>query len=183
MKITLVRHGQTEANYNHIIQGRVVNKELNETGQKACYQLRERLKDVDFSICYMSPMLRTVETAFILVGDRVETVPDTRLLERDMGELSGQSREKYDAVTYWDYDLNCSSLGVEPVQDVFKRCQEFLDYVIKKHSGEHILIVSHGAVIRACHHLLHHHNLHKNLLNVNISNLYCETIEILDKKK
>ena len=146
-------------------------------------ELLEYLKDVDFSICYMSPMLRTVETAFILVGDRVETVPDTRLLERDMGELSGQSREKYDAVTYWDYDLNCSSLGVEPVQDVFKRCQEFLDYVIKKHSGEHILIVSHGAVIRACHHLLHHHNLHKNLLNVNISNLYCETIEILDKKK
>ena len=88
MKITLVRHGQTEANYNHIIQGRVVNKELNETGQKACYQLRERLKDVNFSICYMSPMLRTVETAFILVGDRVETVPDTRLLERDMGESS-----------------------------------------------------------------------------------------------
>ena len=39
MKITLVRHGQTEANYNHIIQGRVVNKELNEMTDYECILL------------------------------------------------------------------------------------------------------------------------------------------------
>lgn len=84
MKITLVRHGQTEENYQNIIQGRSRN-ELNEEGIRQCQKLREKLKDVSFQFCYMSPILRTVQTAFILVGDRVETFPDSRLIERNMG--------------------------------------------------------------------------------------------------
>ncbi len=180
MKITIVRHGQTEANYQNIIQGRS-NHQLNDTGRRQCQKLREQLKGVDFSFCYMSPLIRTVETAFILVGDRVETFPDSRLIERDMGELMEQPFEKYDVKKYWDYDLNSSDLGVESVQSIFQRCQDFLDYVIAKHQGEHILVVSHGAPVRALHHLLHHHNLHGNLLKTHMGNCYCETIEIFDK--
>lgn len=177
MKITLVRHGQTESNYENVLQGRS-NRQLNDTGRRQCQKLREQLKDVKFSFCYMSPLIRTVETAFILVGDRVETFPDKRLIERDMGDLEGKSREEYDIKKYWDYDLNCSDLGVESVQDVFSRCQDFLDYVINKHSNEHILVVAHGAIIRALHHLLHHHDLRGNLLDVDIINCYCETVEV-----
>ena len=181
MKITLVRHGQTEDNYHNIVQGRS-NNELNDTGIRQCQKLCEQLKDVDFDYCYMSPILRTVQTAFILVGDRVETCPDNRLLERDMGGLSGKSRNLYDAEKYWDYDLNYSQDGVESVQDIFRRCLDFLNYVIKKHPGEHILVVSHGAPIRALYHLLHHSNLHHNLLNVVIDNCYCETIDVKEEE-
>lgn len=177
MKITLVRHGQTESNYQNLLQG-ISNHQLNDTGRRQCRKLREELKNVNFSFCYMSPLVRAVETAFILVGDRVETFSDHRLIERDMGELEGKPREQYDVKKYWDYDLNSSDFSVEPVQEIFARCQDFLDYVIKKHSGEHILVVAHGAVIRALHHLLHHNNLHGNLLDVNITNCYCETIEV-----
>lgn len=177
MKITLVRHGQTEFNYQNILQGRS-NNQLNDTGRRQCQKLREKLKETDFSFCYMSPMVRAVETAFILVGDRVETFPDKRLIERDMGNLEGKPRLDYDVKKYWDYDLNCSDLGVEPVQDVFARCRDFLDYVIKKHGTEHILVVSHGTPIRVLHHLLHHNDLHGNLLDVDITNCYCETIQV-----
>lgn len=177
MKITLVRHGQTESNYKNVLQGRS-NRQLNDTGRRQCQKLREELKDVNFSFCYMSPLIRTVETAFILVGDRVETFVDNRLIERDMGDLEGKPREMYDVKKYWDYDLNCSDLGVESVQDVFSRCKDFLDYVTNKHSDEHILIVSHGVTIRALHHLLHHNDLRGNLLDVDIINCYCETIEV-----
>ena len=145
MKITLVRHGQTEQNYQNILNGRS-NDLLNDTGRRQCQKLREQLKDVHFDFCYMSPLVRTVETAFIL--------------------------------KYWDYDLNSSDLGVEAIQDVFKRCEDFLEYVIKKHRGEHILVVSHGAPVRALYHLIKHHNLHGNLLTVSIPNCYCETFEI-----
>ena len=69
----------------------------------------------------MSPLVRCVETAFILVGDRVEMIRDDRLIEREMGELEGRPREEYNVYRYWDYDLNTSDRGVEPIQDVFKR--------------------------------------------------------------
>lgn len=177
MKITLVRHGQTDSNYDNKIQG-LVNNYLNDTGRRQCKRLREELIDKHFDVCFMSPLIRCVETAFILIGDRVETIPDKRLLERDMGELEGCDRESYDVSKYWDYNLNCGDKGIEKIQDVFSRCQDFLDYVIKKYDGKDILIVSHGAPIRAMHHILHKSNLNGNLRDVSIDNCYCEKIEI-----
>ena len=178
MKITLVRHGQTEFNFNNILQG-LSNNQLNDTGRRQCQKLRNQLKDINFSFCYMSPLIRTVETAFILVGDRVETFPDKRLIERDMGNLEGKPRSEYDVKKYWDYKLKSSDLGVEPIQNIFLRCQDFLDYVMKKHANdEHLLIVSHGSLIRVLHHLLHHSNVYGDLLDVDIINCYCETIEV-----
>ena len=95
MKITLVRHGETESNYLDICQGSS-NILLNDTGRRQCQRLRDKIKDIDFDFCYMSPLVRTVETAIILIGERVETFPDKRLIERDMGELEGTSRSNYD---------------------------------------------------------------------------------------
>jgi len=177
MKITLVRHAQTDQNYDGILQGRA-NNLLNDTGRRQCQKLRKKLKDVSFDFCYMSPLVRTVETAFILVGDRVETFPDWRLLERNLGELEGKSHDLYDAKKYWDYDLNCSDLGVEAVQAIFKRCEDFLDYVTKKHPNGHILVVTHAAPLRALRHLILHHDLYGDLLDKGFDNCYCETFDI-----
>lgn len=182
MKITLVRHGQTDANYENVVQG-LKNNPLNDTGRRQCQKLRNQLKDESFDFCYMSPLVRTVETSFILVGDRVETFPDNRIIERDMGDLEGHPRDVYDVKKYWNYDLNCNEQGVEPVQSIFARCQDFLDYVIQKHPDGHILVVSHGSPVRAMRHLLLHHNLHGNLLDVDVKNCYCETIEVKNTQK
>ena len=95
MKITLVRHGETDFNKEGKIQG-LSNNLLNDTGRRQCRDLRMRLSDKHFDYCYMSPLVRTVETAMILIGDRVEMIPDKRLIERDMGELEGKSRDEYD---------------------------------------------------------------------------------------
>lgn len=177
MKITLVRHGQTEENYLDKIQG-LKNNLLNDTGRRQCQRLREKLQDRHFDVCYMSPLIRTVETAMILIGDRVEMIPDKRLIERDMGELEGKPRSEYDAKKYWNYDENCSLLGVEPVQDIFTRCEDFLSYILEKHKGKDILIVTHGSPVRALHHLLHKHELRGDLLQLEIDNCYCEEIEV-----
>ena len=176
MKITLVRHGQTDFNYDNKIQGSI-NNNLNDSGRLECRRLREKLSDKHFDVCYMSPLFRAVETAFILVGDRVMTVKDSRLVERDMGELEGMERDMYDATKYWNYELNCGDYGVEKVQDVFARCQDFLNYLFENHIGEDILIVSHGSPVRALHHLLKQTNLSTNLY-FNVPNCYCEEIEV-----
>ena len=176
MKITLVRHGETDFNKEGKIQG-LSNNLLNDTGRRQCRDLRMRLSDQHFDFCYMSPLARTVETAMILIGDRVEMIPDKRLIERDMGDIEGNSRELYAVDKFWDYSLNSGDQNIEKIQDIFERCRDFLDYVIKKHPGKDILIVSHGAPVRAMHHILRKSNLTGNLRDINIKNCYCETIE------
>ena len=64
MKIILVRHGQTESNYEGIMQGRV-NNLMNDTGRRQCQKLRDKLINTKIDYCYMSPLVRCVETAFI----------------------------------------------------------------------------------------------------------------------
>lgn len=177
MKITLVRHGQTESNYLDICQGSS-NILLNDTGRRECQRLREMIKDKHYDICYMSPLVRTVETAMILIGDRVKMIPEKKLVDRDLGELEGKERSLYDANKYWDYNLNSNELGVEPVQDIFKRCSEFLDYIKEKHNNESVLIVAHAATIRAIRHLLLKTDLSKSLLHDDIKNCYYEEIEV-----
>ena len=176
MKITLVRHGETDFNKEGKIQG-LSNNLLNDTGRRQCRDLRMRLSDQHFDFCYMSPLARTVETAMILIGDRVEMIPDKRLIERDMGDIEGNSRELYAVDKFWDYNLNSGDQNIEKIQDIFERCRDFLDYVIKKHPGKDILIVSHGAPVRAMHHILRKSNLTGNFRDINIKNCYCETIE------
>ena len=177
MKITLVRHGQTESNYLKLLQGRV-NNLLNDTGRRQCKKLAEGIKDIHYDYCYMSPLVRCVETAMILIGDRVETIPDKRLIERSLGELEGRPGEEYNAYKFWDYDLNRSDYGVEPLQDVFERCKEFLEYIINKHPDKHILIVTHSAPYRALKHLILGHELKGNLLGEDIPNCTLEEFEI-----
>ena len=177
MKIALVRHGQTESNYLEICQG-VSNILLNDTGRRQCQRLREEIKDKHFDVCYMSPLVRAVETAMILIGDKVPMIPDKRLIDRNLGELEGKERSLYDANKYWDYNLNCSEQGVEPVQDIFKRCSDFLDYVLEKHTGQDVIIVAHAASIRAIRHLLLNSDLTKVSLHDDIKNCYYEEIEV-----
>lgn len=177
MKITLVRHGQTESNYLDICQGSS-NILLNDTGRRECQRLREKIKDKHYDVCYMSPLVRTIETAMILIGDKVQMIPERKLIDRDLGELEGKERSLYDANKYCDYNLNCSEQGVEPVQDIFKRCSEFLDYILEKHKDESVLIVAHAATIRAIRHLLLKTDLSKSLLHDDIKNCYYEEIEV-----
>ena len=178
MKICLVRHAETEWNYEGKIQGQK-NMELNETGIRQAKKLKIKLSDLSYDYCYMSPLIRAVQTAIILIGDRVETIPDKRLVERDFGELEGKSIKLYNAKKYWDYNLNCSDQGIEPVQDIFKRCEDFLDYIKNKYDDDTtILVVSHGAPVRAMHHILSNTDRGSNLLNIAIPNCYYKEYEI-----
>jgi len=175
--VTLVRHGQTEENFLNKLQGRA-NNLLNDTGRRQCKALAMRLKDKHYDYCYMSPLVRCVETALILIGDRVEMIPDKRLVERDMGELEGRPREEYNTYQFWDYKLNRSDYGVEPIQDIFDRCKDFLDYIKEKHPDKNILIVTHGAPFRALRHLLLQHDLYGKLLDTQIGNCQIEEFEL-----
>lgn len=175
MKIVLVRHGTTEYNEKKILQGKS-NIPLNDTGRRECYKLKDELKDMDFDICFTSPLMRTVETAMILVGDRVLIQVDKRLEERNLGNLEGKSVDLYDSKKYWDYSLNYKEDKVEPIQDLMKRCEEFLMDLEENHGNQRVLVVAHGAVIKALYHLIKKTDLTSDLSKIRIEN--CCNIEL-----
>ncbi|MBQ2639751.1 MAG: histidine phosphatase family protein [Bacilli bacterium] len=178
MNITLVRHGETDNNKKGIMQG-LSNELMNDRGRRQCKKLRGELKDKHFDICYMSPLVRCVETAMILVGDRVPIVKDRRLIERNLGELEGKSRDCYDIDKYWNYKLNSNDQGVEPIQDIEKRVKSFLGYISNKQEQD-ILIVTHASVFRMLYHILKNEDLSKNLKHIKVDN--CAYKEIETKK-
>ena len=178
MKIILVRHGQTEDNYNGIMQGRI-NNLMNDTGRRQCERLRNKLMDKKIDYCYMSPLARCVETAFILIGDRVEMSKDDRLIERDLGKLEGKKRELYDSSKYWNYELDSEDLGVESVKHIISRCEDFLNYIKSKYDKHAcILIVTHSAPYRALKILLQNKKLTGNLFGTSVENADFEEFEI-----
>lgn len=175
MKIYLVRHGETDANKNDTLQGQKQNLQLNEYGVREATKLKQKLQDVTFTACYTSPLVRAWSTAIILAGDRTIITEDKRLIERYLGNLEGEDRSKYNAKKYWDYQLNSDDEGVEKIQDVFHRCESFLEDIVSKHDDtDTILIVSHGAVVRALHHILKKTNRQNNLRNFSIPTCFCQ---------
>ena len=95
-----------------------------------------------------------------------------------MGELEGRPREEYNSYLFWDYDLNKSDFGVEPLQDLFKRCDDFLKYIKKKHPKDSILVVTHSATYRALRYLIKKHPLKGKMLDGFIPNCSYEEFEI-----
>lgn len=178
MIITLVRHGQTEENYEGNMQGRR-NVLLNDTGRRQCQKLRDKIKDTKYDYCYMSPLVRCVETAMILIGDRVEMIRDDRLIERDIGDFEGKNRDTYDVKKYWDYELNSSDGGVESVHSLIERCEDFLNYIKEKYDDNtSILIVTHHAPYRALRLLINKKELKGVLVDGKIDNAQSESFEI-----
>lgn len=182
MKIVLVRHGETENNLNNIIQGRT-NSRLSEAGIRQARKLRGRISKMDFDACYTSSLARSVETAMILIGDRVKMITDDRIIERGMGELEGKERGTYNHKLYWDYELNCSDYGVESIKDLVARAKDFYNFILDKYDdNSSILIVTHGAFYRVFRHLLLNHEITGDLFDGFISNCQMEIFDIHKKK-
>ena len=175
--IYLVRHGDTDLNNKHIIQSKN-NTHLNMRGVNKVKQLRTTLLDLGVDICYTSPLFRTLETAFGLVGDKALIINDQRLIDRDMGDYEGKNTSEFDHEKYWDYNLNCCDNGVEGIQDLFKRCQEFIDDILNNTKYQKILIVSHNGVIRCLHHILKNTDLRNEPLRFEVVNCYFEKIDL-----
>lgn len=175
MKIYLLRHAETKYNEEGLMQGRE-NTLLSRKGMKKSEEVRDKLKDLKIDVCFSSPLLRTMQTAFTVVGDRCLINKDDRLIERSLGEYEGKSKEEYDLNMYWNYKLNLSTNGVEPIQDVYKRCDSFLSYLKDNYSDKNVLVVSHSAVIRCFHNILH--NCIDKPDGIVIDNCYFEEIDI-----
>ena len=111
----IIRHGQTELNTRQVLQGRS-DSPLNETGIEQARKAAKRLRGIDFSHVYTSPLKRAVQTAAIVVPG-IRPVADERLIEMDYGPYEGAdlSRLPPEILHFFsDFVHNPAPEGMEP---------------------------------------------------------------------
>lgn len=147
-KVYLVRHGQTNWNKEGRCQGKT-NISLNEDGVNQAKALRDKIDTNNIDICIVSPLNRALETAKIITDNKINLIIDDRIVERGFGTLEGKLFNHEATKNSWDYELDYDEYGIEIIKEVLKRAKNFLDYVNKTYDNKNILIVSHGAFIKA----------------------------------
>lgn len=159
MQLHLIRHGQTNWNEERRVQGQSESK-LTELGKQQALELKERLLVFDFDAIYCSPSLRTRETAARLFPDfenRIEYLDSLR--EIDLGPWEGQLHDDIakaspqDHESFWKYPHLFNIPGAETFFQLQRRGLQSIQQIAVNSKGEHIAIVSHGAIIKSilCH--------------------------------
>lgn len=160
MKLYITRHGETEWNKLKKMQG-WQNSNLTEKGIGDAIKLGERLKDINFSKIYSSPLGRARDTANYIKGNRdvkIEIIEG--LKEMGFGKWEGVDNEKVielykeDYNNFWNKPELYKREESENFDELFDRVQETLKYIIGNSKGEDVLIVSHGITIKMIYSLV-----------------------------
>ncbi|CRZ19050.1 histidine phosphatase family protein [Mycolicibacterium neworleansense] len=96
MRVTFVRHAESEANANHIIDTTVPGPGLTPTGQQQAVALVDKLGDNNYDAIYASTMLRTQQTATPMsqyLGLPIQVIDG--ISEIPAGSLEGKSQDTY----------------------------------------------------------------------------------------
>jgi probable phosphomutase (TIGR03848 family) len=149
----LIRHGLTDA-VGHQMTGHDAGVHLNATGRDQAASLPVRLGYVPIGAIYASPLERTTQTAQPIAdarGLRVDV--DPRLIEVDFGGWTGRRFADMAPDPYWQrYNTVRSATrppAGESLLDVQQRAVEAVLEMCERHADEHVVIVSHGDVLRA----------------------------------
>lgn len=170
--LAFVRHGQTEWNHQQRMQGRK-NSMLTDVGVKQAQSLQNKLATVDFDACYVSPSLRAIQTAELIIHNTQHSLLiDDRLQEIDMGAWEGQlaktiEQESADEwYAFWHQPDTFKALnGGENFTEVEQRIASFLAGLLSEQTDKTYLIVSHRLTIKvALNFLLKHSLSHLNQL-------------------
>lgn len=165
-EIYLVRHGESKGNLHFQTTGDslagigVLGTDLTEQGKEQIKSTRERLKEIKFAAIYSSHLARAEESAMIFAEELKLPVNKTeRLRERTMGSLQGKRSAELKETFKKEYeDLDKLSHeermkwklipDMESANEAAERMKNILLEISQKHSGENILIVTHGALMR-----------------------------------
>ncbi|KAB1663502.1 histidine phosphatase family protein [Pseudoclavibacter sp. CFCC 13611] len=142
--LCLVRHGETDWNAEHRIQGGT-DIPLNDTGRAQALAAAQELRRHYWSGVYSSPLCRAFETAEIIAAELRLPAPlrIPAVHERRFGEIEGLTLEERIA----RFGDESEVPGLESRADVVARAQPALTTLAHQHPGEQLLIVSHGGVI------------------------------------
>lgn len=173
MKLYVLRHGETDANKNRIVQS-YTDYYLNKDGVNDALRVKKELENISFDKIFSSPLKRAKQTAEIIC-ENSNILYDDLLVERNFGDLENKKMpEGEELKKLWNFSYNENN--VETVYEILDRSKEFLNK-IKKENVNNILVVSHGAFLQALHFNIVGYDKNTNLSDYKISN--CE-IKVYD---
>lgn len=143
-----VRHGQTDDNANGNLLTGWSSTPLNERGFEQAKETADKLKDVEFDICYCSPLLRTRQTLdeILKYHPSLKVIYDDRLKERDYGEITGKPAS---ICKFRRWNANDEiPFKMESIPQMFERISSFYDEILPKSQNKKVLIVAHSGVGR-----------------------------------
>lgn len=170
MKLYVIRHGETENNVLRLVQGRN-DSPLTENGIKKAELLKKEIDGKKIDVVISSPLKRAVDTAKILIGDKLPINIDSRLIERSWGLCEKASIDEVDRVKCWNYYLNTNQNGIEEVLEVVDRIGDFIDDLKRRYKDENILIVTHSAISRCIYYYFNDIPSDGDMSKMHIANL------------
>lgn len=147
-KILFVRHGESEANRDGLIQGCTLDTPLTEKGLSQAKELAGKLKKEKISKILCSKLLRASQTAEILAKElcvKIETWDELR--EMDSGKLVGQKGEACDERKI-QHDMYIQKTG-EDFAAVRIRAEQVWNKLGQEREDGKILVVGHSAFLAA----------------------------------
>lgn len=149
---TIMRHGEAENNILRVASGTPdIAHHVTAQGRKKVENAAKEMagSGMDFDYVYVSPMMRTRETAEIIAEildiDADKVIIDDRLREFSYGELDGKPISECQLAYPTSLQLfDVGAPGGDSFADVKKRVGEFIYEMEQKHADARILIVSHG---------------------------------------
>ncbi len=175
--LLLIRHGQTDYNKQHRMQG-ALPVPLNDEGRAQAHSLAVHLADYDIGAIYASPMSRAMQTAQIL-AERLEQMPvqDARLGEISFGCFEGMTWDEAaaqypEASRRWHSGFLAYRVpGGESRLDVQRRMRAAWDDILRADAASTVAMVGHGSAIAIFLGSLFAVLPNKNLSNTSITTL------------
>ena len=153
-RLFLVRHGATLLSAEDRYAGST-DVALSPDGRDQARSLARRLAEQPLAAAYASPMVRTMETARLVLAERsipLTAVPDLR--ETDHGHWEGHTRDEIRArfpeeYARWERDpfTFAPSRGETGLQVLARALPAFLE-IAERHPEDAVLLVSHKATLR-----------------------------------
>jgi len=144
--ISLIRHGQTDWNLQHRIQGST-DIPLNDTGRAQARMAADELltTTAPWDLIYTSPLSRARETAEIIADilhlPAPMIAPD--MVERSFGEVEGLTDEERSAT----FPAGVPVPGSESREDLRSRGVAAIARIADAHPDKRVIAVSHGGLL------------------------------------
>lgn len=156
-EIILIRHGETAWNRERRMQGQT-DTPLSDIGRAQAAAVGRRLASYPFAALYSSDLARAWDTAAAIARESGHEIRrDTALRERTFGVFEGltydEMSQRYPEVhaRFSSRDPDYAVPGGESPRQFFDRSMTCLEGIAQAHTGESVVVVTHGMVLDTLH--------------------------------
>lgn len=154
VQVCVARHGETDWNIAGILQG-WIDVPVNAEGRRQAQEMAAGFADSGFSCVYSSPLKRALETAEIICRALRLAPPVCHdgLKERNFGAFQGMPKAELAKLKpvllqqILERNPACCFEGGESMDDFASRVLDAVMSIAEEHSGERVLVITHGWVM------------------------------------